>query len=115
MLMWSITTRLLGIRRPYPELLGEIAHVVAAREEVPGLDEVAFGVLEVQRAVAALVLDGAAVPDAEPVEARGDLRQRARVDGVGMVDVAPALVAELLLARRPEPEPGLLPAREPDP
>src|SRR4051794_28642786 len=86
---------------------------VAVLEELPRLDEVALGILEVERVVAAVVLDRAAVLDAELAQPVADREQLAVADREREVHVAPAAVAELLLAWRPQAEPRLLAAAEP--
>src|SRR3712207_2669546 len=87
---------------------------LSALEEVPGLDDVPLGVLDVQRAVAAGVLLGPAVGDAAVAQAPREVVQGPRLDAEGEVHVAPALVTELLLTGQPEAEPGALAGGEPD-
>src|SRR4051794_24856012 len=82
---------------------------------VPHLDDVALGILDVERSVPAVVLLRAADLRAVAPETPGQLVEAARAGGEGEVHVAPALVAELLLARGPQAEPGAGAGREPDP
>src|SRR3954470_18982753 len=82
---------------------------------VPHLDDVALGILDVERAVPAVVRLRAADLRAVAPEAAGELVEAARAGREGEVHVAPALVAELLLARGPEPEPGAGAGGQPDP
>src|SRR5690606_29815127 len=83
-------------------------------EEVPHLDDVPLRVLDIQRAVAALVADRAAMGDVELLQPPRERGQAAGRRGEREVDVAAALVAELLLPGEPEPETGARPDREPD-
>ena len=64
--------------------------------------------------IAAVMLDRAFVLDPELAQTLADLQQLAVVDREREVHVAAAAIAELLLSGRPEPEPGLLTAAEPD-
>src|SRR3712207_4818788 len=98
----------------FVERRGALPQTLAVVEEVPRLDHVALRILDVDRAVAAGVLDGPAgrVPGLaeavdEGVEAVGPGRERE-------VHVAPALVAELLLAGRPQAEARVVAGGQPD-
>ena len=96
--------------RPAPDA---VAPAVALLEEVPRLDPVALGVGEVQRAVAAVVLDRALRFHAELGEPAGDVIEPSAVHGERVVHVPTALVAELLLTGGPETQPGALAAGQP--
>ena len=88
---------------------------LSALEEIPHLDDVALGVLEVDRAVAARVLLGSAHRDAALFQTLHERVERSRLGAERVVHVAAALVAELLLAGQPEPEPRPVAGGEPDP
>src|SRR3954471_8351919 len=83
-------------------------------EEVPHLDDVALRVLDVDRAVAARMLGWPAHAAPVVVQPLAQGIQRAWLGREREVDVAAALVAELLLAGRPEAEPRFVAGREPD-
>jgi len=83
-------------------------------EEVPGFDDVAFWVLEVQGPVAALVLDRTLVVHPPLGERAHELIELARPNRKREVDVTPTLVAELLGAPSPETQPRALATFEPD-
>jgi hypothetical protein len=60
------------------------------------------------------VLDGALVVVAELAQLAGRALQLVAADGEREVDVVAAAIAELLLARRPQPQPRLVTAAQPD-
>src|SRR5215212_8891700 len=87
---------------------------VAVAEEVPELDPVAGRVEEVDRAVAAGVLDRPLDLDPALEQAGHQGVEPIMVDGEGEVDVAAATVGVLLLAGGPDAEPAALAHRQPD-
>src|SRR4051812_25858465 len=94
---------------------GAVRGALAAVEEVPHLDDVALGILDVRGAVAAGVLLRPMNRSAVRAQPLHERVERARARGEREVHVAAALVAELLLARRPDAEPRVRPRRQPDP
>src|SRR4051812_40759664 len=87
----------------------------AAREDVPDLDDVAGRVLEVDRAVTAVVLLGPSDRRASAVEGVAQAVEASGCGGEREVDVTAAAVPELLRARRPQPEARGGAGGEPDP
>src|SRR5215208_2984860 len=85
----------------------------AALEEVPHFDDVALEILDVQGPVAAVVLDRPSVRVTRLLQPRGEAVEAARPGGEGVVHVAPALVAELLLAGEPQAQARVLAGGEP--
>src|SRR5215210_3563755 len=86
---------------------------LAVLEEVPRLDDVTLGVLEVQGAVTPVVLHRPAAGHAERLKALDQVAELAAADRQGEVHVGAALVAEFLAARGPQPEARALAAGEP--
>jgi hypothetical protein len=83
-------------------------------EEVPGLDDVALGILEVHGPVTTVVLDRAPVVHSPVRESADELVELSRPDRRREVDVPAPLVPELLGPIGPQAQPGALAALEPD-
>src|SRR5918995_5493454 len=87
------------------QCLDAVLGTVSVLEEVPRLDDVAFGVLEVNGPVAAVVLHGSPVLDPACSQLAQEGVELPRLDGEREMHVPPTLVPELLGAAGPQAEP----------